>query len=96
MKAKTGYGSAEVADDECRALEEQLNAGLLGRRRNVARFDLPNVYLSYRELPHPIRSGTEAHATSKNAGDRRDQVYWFSATGSLGSRGRSSAVGPPH
>lgn len=35
MRAKTFYGDAKAADEECRRLELELNDGTLGRRREI-------------------------------------------------------------
>ena len=43
MKAKTIYGSAKEADAECRAIEEELNGGSLGRRRKISWLDFCEI-----------------------------------------------------
>jgi len=45
MRAKTVYGSASEADDECRSLEQGLNQGSLGKRRDISWLDFCEEFL---------------------------------------------------
>jgi len=45
MKSKTFHGTAADADEECRRMEQELNDGSLGRRRQVHWLDFCKEYL---------------------------------------------------
>jgi integrase len=46
MKSKTYYGDGKAADEECRRLEQELNDGTLGRRRDINWLTFCEEYLA--------------------------------------------------